>query len=77
MRGSINPSKRFAVILRYYVTGDAQATISVSYRIFSLKVYRILTEKKMTFGLFWWGKVLWMFPKLKTNGEKIGSDFSA
>ena len=45
MRGSINPSKRFAVILRYYVTGDAQSTISVSYRIFSLKVYRILTEK--------------------------------
>ena len=45
MRESISPSKRFAVTLRYYVAGGAQSTITTSYRVCPLKVFKILTEK--------------------------------
>ena len=45
-RDSIGPSERLCVTLRYLVTGDAQSTISLSYRISKTSVTRIMKETK-------------------------------
>ena len=44
MRDPISPSERSAATLRYLVTGDAQYTVAVSYRISPSAVSRIITE---------------------------------
>ena len=43
-REPIGPSERLCVTLRYLVTGDAQSTISLSYRISKTSVSRIIKE---------------------------------
>ena len=42
---SIGPGERLCVTLRYLVTGDAQSTISLSYRISKTSVTRIIKER--------------------------------
>ena len=44
MRKAIHPSERLSVCLRYLVTGDAQVTISASFRMSPTVVGRIISE---------------------------------
>ena len=49
-REAISPSERLCVTLRYLVTGDAQTTISLSYRVSKTSVSRFI---KQTTDVLW------------------------
>ena len=74
-RDPIGPEERLCVTLRYLVTGDAQITISASYRISQASIGRII--KEIT-GVIWdtlMEKGFLMVPEMENQWKKIARGF--
>ena len=74
-REPIGPEQRLCVTLRYFITGDAQVKIAVSYRISPTPIGRIIKE---TTGVMWdvlSGKEFLQPPQSSKDWESISRGF--